>query len=73
MKRIEKGFYVGKIKNQVFYIMYNDDLSGDLLWSIHFENDQFGEKVFDENAEDQLWATKGEAMQMTELFIKRYS
>jgi len=71
MKRIEKGYYKGEIEGKVFYIIYNDDLEGELLWSIHFEDDQFEEKVLAE--EDQLWYTKREAMEMTELFIQRYA
>ena len=71
MTRIEKGYYKGEIEGKVFYIIYNDDLSGELLWSIHFEDDQFGEKVFAE--EDQLWYTKREAMEMTNYFVERYS
>lgn len=73
MKRIEKGYYKGEIKGKVFYIIYNDDLEGELLWSIHFENDEFGETVFSENGEDQLWYTKREAMEMTNYFIERYA
>ena len=73
MKRIEKGYYVGKIKGKVFYIIHNDDLEGELLWSIHFEDDQFGEMVFDINGEDQLWYTKREAMEMTNYFVEQYS
>ena len=71
MKRIEKGFYTGKIDNKVYFIIYNDDLQDELKWSIHFADNEFGEKVFAE--EDQLWFTKTEAMQMVNLFVKRYS
>lgn len=72
-RRIEKGYYVGQEKGYTFFIIYNDDLSGELLWSIHFEDDQFGEKVFDENGEDQLWYSKKEALEMTTYFIQQYS
>jgi hypothetical protein len=71
MTRIEKGYYKGEIKGKVFYIIYNDDLEGELLWSIHFEDDDFGETVFAE--EDQLWYTKREAMEMANYFVERYS
>ena len=71
--RFEKGYYKGEIKGKVFYIIHNDDLEGELLWSIHFENNSFGETVFDENGEDQLWYTKREAMEMTNYFVERYS
>jgi len=69
--KIEKGFYRGQFKGYGFGIIYNDDLQGDLLWSIHFEDQNFGEMVFSE--EDQLWSTKKEAVSMAALFIDRYS
>ena len=69
-KRIEKGYYQGEEKGHTFFIIHNDDLEGELLWSIHFEDDLFGEKVFAE--EDQLWFTKREALEMTAYFIERY-
>lgn len=69
-KRIEKGYYQGEFKGELFHIIHNDDLEGELLWSIHFENDEFGEIVFAE--EDQLWFTKREAVERAVDFIEKY-
>jgi len=70
MTRIEKGYYKGEQNGKVFYIIHNADLQDELKWSIHFEDNQFGEIVFAE--EDQLWFTKAEAMFQANLFIERY-
>lgn len=71
MIRIEKGCYQGEIKNKVFFIIHNEDLQDELKWSIHFADDQFGERVFAE--EDQLWYSKKEAMVMANVFVERYA
>ena len=69
--RIEKGYYRGEFNGYGFRIIYNDDLEGELLWSIHYEDDNFGELIFSEN--DQLWFTKSEAVYMAVEFIGQYA
>ena len=70
-KRIEKGYYRGEFNGYGFRIIYNDDLEGELLWSVHYEDDNFGELVFSEN--DQLWYTKREAVRKAVDFINEYA
>jgi hypothetical protein len=69
-KRIEKGYYQGEFKGKLFRIIYNDDLEGELLWSIHFNDEEFEATVLAE--EDQLWFTKREAVEKAVEFVERY-
>jgi len=71
--KIAKGHYEYEFKGITFFIERIDDILGDLIWNIQFDDFQVEKNVFFNGGEDSLWATKGEAKEMAELFIERYA
>lgn len=71
--KIAKGNYEFEFKGITFFITKIDDIWGDLIWNIQFDDFGVEKNVFFNGGEDSLWASKREAKEMAELFIERYA
>ena len=64
--KIQKGHYQVNYKGVEFDIVKQDDIFGDLVWLINFDDFNHEKLVFWTHGEDSLWATKGEAVEIEE-------
>ena len=71
--KITKGNYEFEFKGITFFITKMDDILGDLIWNIQFDDFAVEKNVFFNRGEDSLWASKGEAKEMAKLFIEKYA
>jgi starvation-inducible outer membrane lipoprotein len=69
IKKIEKGHYNYKYKRVEFDVIKHDDLEGELIWEIKFEEWRHEKIVYFDHGMDSLWATKGEALYMAKHFV----
>ena len=67
--KIQKGHYQVNYKGVEFDIVKQDDIFGDLVWLINFDDFNHEKLVFWTHGEDSLWATKGEAVKMAKHFV----
>ena len=67
--KIEKGLYQLNYKGVEIYIEKQNDILGDLVWLINFDDFNHEKLVFWTHGEDSLWATKGEAVEMAKHFV----
>jgi len=71
--KITKGNYEFEFKGITFFITKMDDILGDLIWNILFDDFALEKKVFFNEGEDSLWATKSEAIFSAKLFIEEHA
>lgn len=71
--KIAKGQYQFEFQGITFFITKMDDILGDLIWNIQFDDFRLEKEVFFNQGEDSLWATKAEAKEMAQHFIQQFA